>query len=193
MPIDKRKKVGLITLIVGVIIGATAILTTIKFNELTSTPEFCGNACHSMSAYISSDSHFLESAHQTSPTGIHAECADCHLPDGFFKETWAHITSGTRDMYETLTNDFTDPGVWEARRVSLANRVRHNMLANDSENCRSCHVRKKMQPTRERGQRQHYLAEQQGVSCIGCHFDLVHRPVERSENFINATQLKDDH
>jgi nitrate/TMAO reductase-like tetraheme cytochrome c subunit len=183
----------LVALFAGGVLGAVAILGTIEFNELTSTPEFCGNACHSMSAYISSDPHFLESLHQTSPSGIHAECADCHLPDGFFRETWAHISSGTRDLYETLTSDFTDPSVWEARRAGLAHRVRNEMLANDSENCRSCHVREKLQPARERGQRQHYLGEQQGLTCIACHFDLVHRPVERSESFINATQLKDDH
>jgi nitrate/TMAO reductase-like tetraheme cytochrome c subunit len=191
MSTRQNKKIGLA--IVGVVIGAALILTTTKFNELTSTSEFCGGACHSMSAYISNDPHYLSSTHQTSPAGIHAQCADCHLPGGFFKETWAHITSGTRDVYETLTNDFMDPAVWEARRAELAHRVRDEMLANDSENCRSCHVREKMKPARERGQRQHYLAEQQGVTCIGCHFDLVHRPVERSENFIIATQLKDDH
>ena len=188
-----NRKTWLVATLVGAVLGALAILTTIELNALTSTPEFCGNACHSMSAYISNDPHFLNSAHQTSSTGIHAECADCHLPDGFSAETWAHITSGTRDLYETVTNDFTDPTVWEARRAALAHRVRNGMLANDSKNCRSCHVSEKLKPARERGQRQHYLAEQQGVTCIGCHFDLVHHPVERSESFISATQLKDDH
>jgi nitrate/TMAO reductase-like tetraheme cytochrome c subunit len=186
------KVVGL-WLLAGILIGVIAVLGTVEVNSLTSSADFCGNSCHSMQTYVESQPEFRTSSHQTSSTGIHAECRDCHLPRGFFRETWAHISSGSKDIYSTLTNDFTDPAVWEAIRPGLAHKVRADMLANDSENCRYCHADGKLWPKRERGQRQHVLAANQGVSCIGCHFDLVHSPVPPTDEFLEATRLQDDH
>ncbi len=187
------KKSVALYLLLGIGVGVIAVLGTKKVNSLTSTPDFCGNTCHSMQAYVSNQPAFRNSLHQTSSTGIHAECKDCHLPHGFFRETWAHIASGTKDLYSSLKHDFTDPAVWEARRPQLAHKVRGEMLANDSENCRHCHADGKLRPKRERGQRQHALADRQAVTCIGCHYDLVHSAVPPTEEFMQATRLQDDH
>jgi len=191
--VDNSKKAAVVCVAVGVAIGVAFVFAVKKFNAVTSSPEFCGASCHSMQAYVADQPEFKNSVHQTNSSGLHAHCADCHLPSGFFRETWAHITSGSRDLYATLTNDFTDPQVWAVRRDALAHGVRDKMLADDSENCRACHAPGQLNPLRERGQRQHYLAEKQGVTCIGCHYDLVHLAVPRRESFISATTLRDDH
>jgi cytochrome c-type protein NapC len=60
------------------------------------------------------------------------------------------------------------------------------MLANDSQNCRNCHVMEAIQPERVRGQRQHAEAIETGTTCIACHYNLVHKEVEPSEEFLQA-------
>ncbi len=58
------------------------------------------------------------------------------------------------------------------------------MLDNDSKNCRRCHIMESIKPERKRGQRQHADALKDGTTCIACHYNLVHKEVEPSEEFL---------
>jgi nitrate/TMAO reductase-like tetraheme cytochrome c subunit len=82
-----------------------------------------------------------------------------------------------------LTEDFSNPGAWESRREDLAHNVRDWFIDNDSATCKSCHTEDKLKPKRESGQRQHELAQRSDVTCIGCHFNLVHQPVKPTKKF----------
>ena len=59
------------------------------------------------------------------------------------------------------------------------------MLETDSATCRSCHEEDAIQPQRKRGQRQHEDARERGLTCIGCHYNLVHADVEPRSEFLD--------
>lgn len=113
-------------------------------------------------------------------------CADCDVPKGLVRATWAHVVKGMGDLYGQLTYDYEDPAVWEERRPELAHAVRYWMRDNDSVTYRSCHDQAAITPTRLRGQRQHAEAKETGMTCIDCHYNLVHDEVEPTEEFLDS-------
>ena len=129
---------------------------------------------------------YREAMHWQTPTGVRARCADCHVSEGLTLAMWDHFL-GTRDLIAFLAG-VRNPKDFEEVRPEAAHRVRMAMLANDSKNCRSCHVMAAIQPERTRGQRQHAQALEEGTTCIACHYNLVHKEVEPSEEFLQATE-----
>ena len=164
------------SLIAGFILGIVMVPATITFNHFTSTENFCGNSCHAMK-WVANDPVYINSAHKKNDSGVIAQCKDCHLPKGIMAETWAHIRDGTADLIASLSNDFTDPQKWEVRRQALAHKIRKKMIDDNSSNCRSCHQLALQEHKKERVARQHELGERNNVTCIQCHFNLVHAPV----------------
>ena len=75
-------------------------------------------------------------------------CADCHIPKtNWFVETYAHAASGAaRRRSPKKTHNYSDPAIWDTRRVELAHEVRDVMRAQDSVTCRSCHDAAAIQP-----------------------------------------------
>jgi len=175
-------------LVAGGVLGAGAVIASLDINRRTSTDNFC-TACHSMQR-LANNSFFLTSAHHTNPLGVIPTCGDCHIPArNWFEETYTHITQGLSDTYAELTQDFSDPKVWEKRRIALAHEVRETMRAQDSVTCRSCHDRDAVRPTSQRGQAAHALMREGRMTCIDCHFNLVHAPVPPSMSFIRGSGI----
>jgi cytochrome c-type protein NapC len=190
----KRFLKGSVTLAVlaGVGAGVLLLLAGQGAYHYSSTDEFCSTACHSMQAYVATEPHFLSSSHRSTPTGIEVGCSDCHVPPSFPDNLIYKTQAGLSDIYAEMTNDFSDPAVWTARREDLAHKVRDWYIETDSAACKSCHTDEKLNPKRESGQRQHELAERNGVTCIGCHFNLVHQPVEPTEEFAKYGRVAAD-
>ncbi len=183
-----RWKFILVLLAAGGAAGAAAVITTVEVNRHTSTEVFC-TSCHSM-ANLANDPHYLRSAHRSNPQGVRPSCGDCHIPkSNWFVETYVHVSSGARDVIAEFTNSFDDPKIWEARRVALAHEVRDLMRRQDSVTCRSCHAAADIRPASERGQAAHALLRESRMTCIDCHFNLVHAPVPPTAEFIRGSRL----
>ena len=175
-------------LVVGGLLGAGAFLVSLEVNHATSTDAFC-TSCHSM-AGLGTDPYFLRSAHRTNSEGVRAGCADCHIPKtNWFVETYAHVSSGARDIIAEKTHNFSDPKIWEPRRIELAHDVRATMRAQDSVTCRSCHDAQAIQPKAQRGRAAHALMREGRMTCIDCHFNIVHAPVPASLEFIRGSGI----
>ncbi|NIW85383.1 MAG: hypothetical protein GWN09_02065 [Gammaproteobacteria bacterium] len=181
-----------LALVAGLAVGAVALIGAQQAYHYSSSDEFCSTSCHSMDAYVANETHYVQSSHRTPSTGVQAGCSDCHMPPTFPDNIIYKITSGTRDIYREFTSDFSDPRSWEQRREVLAHRVRDWFIETDSASCRSCHTAEVLKPTRERGQRQHELAQRARVTCIGCHYDLVHAPVPRTLEFERYAHVEAD-
>jgi nitrate/TMAO reductase-like tetraheme cytochrome c subunit len=180
--------IAIALLVVGAVVGAGAILASLEVNGATSTDAFC-TSCHSM-RFVGNDPHFLASAHRTNSEGVRPSCGDCHIPKtNWFVETWAHVTSGTRDIIAEYTHDFSDRAAWEKHRVALAHEVRLTMRAQDSVTCRGCHDASTIAPKSERGRAAHTLLREGRMTCIDCHFNLVHAPVPPTIEFIRGSGL----
>jgi nitrate/TMAO reductase-like tetraheme cytochrome c subunit len=163
----------IVLLIVGAVIGAGGMIASIAFNRYTSTEAFC-TSCHSMT-FQADNPYYQHSAHRSNKEGVRPSCGDCHIPrNNWFVETYTHISSGLHDAYAELTKNFSDPKLWEARRIELAREVQADMHAQDSVTCRSCHDATAIKPTSEAGQQSHALLRQGGVTCVDCHTNVVH-------------------
>ena len=142
--------------------------------EFTNTETFC-TGCHEMR-----DNPFQElqpTIHFTNRSGVRAKCSDCHVPHDWTnkmarkmqasKEVWGWIfgTIDTRD-------EFLD------KRLELARREWSRLKANDSLECRNCHLYDSMDFTRQskRGGFAHSTALDGGTkTCIDCHKGIAHR------------------
>ena len=160
-------------LFAGAVVGAGGIIGSVAVNRYTSTDAFC-TSCHTM-AMQAADPFFLKSVHRSNKEGVRPSCGDCHIPkSNWFIETYTHASSGARDVFVEATHDFSDPKVWEVRRVTLAEEVRAQMHAQDSVTCRSCHEVSAIHPTSDDGKKSHALLLQGGVTCVDCHVNIVH-------------------
>jgi cytochrome c-type protein NapC len=142
--------------------------------EFTNTEQFC-TSCHEMR-----DNPYQElqpTIHFTNRSGVRAKCSDCHVPHDWTnkmarkmqasKEVWGWVfgTINTRDK-------FLD------KRLELAGREWARLKANDSLECRNCHLFDSMDFTRQtrRAQFAHSTALEQGTkTCIDCHKGIAHR------------------
>jgi cytochrome c-type protein NapC len=115
---------------------------------------------------------------------VRAGCADCHIPHGIVSATLAHVKGGVKDIISEAMNDFSNPEIWDRGRAERAHEVRIWLLETDSATCRTCHEEAAIQPERKRGQSQHADARERGLTCIGCHYNLVHAEIEPSADFL---------
>jgi nitrate/TMAO reductase-like tetraheme cytochrome c subunit len=168
-------------LVVGAVVGAGGIIASIAFNHYTSTDAFCSSSCHTMTLQAG-DPYFQRSAHRSNKEGVRPRCGDCHIPTtNWFVETYAHVSSGIRDVYVELTHDFSDPKTWQAHRVKLSEEVQAYLRARDSVTCRSCHDAATIRPASEAGRTSHALLQQGSATCVDCHANLVHPPASPTE------------
>jgi len=164
-----------LTLLIGAVIGAGAVIASVQIDHHTATTEFCSTTCHSMTSKVT-DPHYLQSKHISNPQGVHPSCGDCHIPqNNWFVETYTHVSSGIRDAIAEMTTDFKDQKAWDARRVELAKEVRDDMRAQDNVTCKHCHTVSSIKPSNPAGQAVH-TALPAGVACVDCHQNLVHTP-----------------
>lgn len=180
------KKAIVITFILGGIAGLVAALGAEKMDRITTTDEFC-TSCHAMQTYIADAETYKTSAHQTAASGVRPGCADCHIPKGLVIATYTHVVNGISDLWGQTRFDYKDPKVWMAERARLAQAARVWFRGNDSATCRGCHEEASIQPQRKRGQRQHAEARETGMTCIDCHYNLVHDEIEPSKSFLEST------
>ncbi len=171
--------------VAGLVIGVVIVLAAERMDRYTNTDAFC-TSCHLTGEYIAKSEAYLTSSHQTRSGGVRPGCADCHIPEGLVPATWIHIVKGIQDLYGEFRYDYENEEVWKERRPELAFAVRDWLRANDSVTCRSCHEEASIKPKRKRGQRQHTEAREQGMTCIDCHYNLVHEEVEPRDSFLDS-------
>ena len=174
-------------LLVGVVILAasgTVVAVVDATDYYFSSQNFCVSACHVMENTVYKE--LQKSKHWTTPSGVRAMCADCHVSGRLTFAMWDHFVA-TSELFVNMTNDFSNPEAFEVLRPAGADRVRMEMLSNNSSNCRRCHVMEAIQPKLLRGQTQHKTALKEGTTCISCHYNLVHKEVEPSKAFLKAS------
>jgi len=179
-----RRMIGAWVFVLVVICVGAFTVGMLDFTDYVfSRNAFCGNVCHVMESTVFQE--LQTSKHWNTPTGVRPTCAKCHVAGRLTFAMVDHFL-GTGELFVNLTNDFSKPGSFEKFRPDAANRERFKMLENNSETCRSCHTMEAIKPKRVRGQNAHADAMKKNVPCIACHYNLVHKPVEPSEGFLNA-------
>jgi len=183
--LEYRRTVNVaIGIIVAVIIG-----WIIAYEPVTRTfvaQNAVCNYCHLPWEYNPDERLTASRPHQAlhNQKDSQAACVDCHLPEGWWNTTYAylHFLSFT-DLFGHLRDrDAERTGDWIPPRAATAYRVRDRMYENDGNTCRTCHIEAEIKFTRERGVNAHKLALKEQKTCIECHNNLVHRPVDARKN-----------
>jgi len=163
-------KILLFTIIIFLVGAGFAGLFNIALSH-TNTTEFC-TGCHSMKVNLD---ELKETVHWKSGSGVHAGCADCHVPKPFLPKMWAKVMAA-KDVYHDILGTIDTPEKYEARRWEMANVVWEKMRANDSRECRSCHSFDHMDLSEQArsARKKHDSAVDKGRTCIDCHKGIAH-------------------
>ena len=170
-------KYSVLTLLVlGFVVGA---LCWAGFNtalEATNTEAFC-ISCHEMrdNVYV----ELKETIHYSSRTGVHAVCADCHVPKALGPKLIRKVKAAN-EVWGMLTGTIGTREKFQAKRLELARNEWARMKANDSHECRNCHTQERMNPEMQktRSRKMHALGVKDGSTCIDCHKGIAHHKPE---------------
>ncbi len=179
MLMNKKPKKKYVKFFLIFILG---VIATGLFNtglHYTNQTEFC-TSCHTMQTNLE---ELKETVHWKSASGVHAGCADCHVPKAFFPKMYAKIYAA-KDVYHEIIGTIDTKEKYEARRWEMANRVWKKMKETDSRECRSCHSFDHMDFSEQEkiARKKHGKATDRGKTCIDCHKGIAHElPDEPAE------------
>ena len=162
-------------LLVALAVFFAGIVAAGVFNvglEHTNQTEFC-TSCHTMQTNLK---ELEETKHWKSISGVHAGCADCHVPKNFRGKMIAKVLAA-KDVYHEILGTIDTPEKYEAHRLDMAQRVWAKMKANGSAECKSCHsfVHMDFSEQDRFARRKHENANDRGQSCIDCHKGVAHK------------------
>ncbi len=166
-------------------LGAVALGTTNYVVHATSSTEFC-YSCHSHESFIKPE--YEASSHFANVSGVRAGCADCHLPhDNWFELMWTKAVVSL-DAIPELAGKLDTAEKYEAHRAEMAQDVWRQFKDNDSKFCRSCHSIDAMQleDQHRTAARRHAKAEENGETCIDCHYGIVHKEPDNASELYDA-------
>ena len=171
----RTKKGALLLLIIG-----AALMSLFNYGlQATNTTEFC-TSCHSMQTNLK---ELKETAHYSSASGVHAGCADCHVPKAFIPKMIAKVMAA-KDVYHEILGTIDTPEKYEKHRWDMATRVWAKMKATDSRECRSCHSFDRMDLSAQDkiARKKHDSATDKGKTCIDCHKGIAHEEPDEPDD-----------
>jgi len=149
--------------------------------EATNTEEFC-ISCHEMRDNVYEE--YTQTVHHTSASGVGAVCADCHVPKAWLPKMIRKVKA-SKELYHHFRGTIGTPEKFEEHRAVMAQRVWDEMKANDSLECRNCHIEERFDYTKmapaDAKQMQDGLAA--GDTCIDCHKGIAHKMPDLSGGY----------
>lgn len=144
--------------------------------EATNTLGFC-ISCHEMEENVFQE--YKKTVHYTNRSGVRATCSDCHVPDPWVHKFVRKIKASNELLHKAL-GSISTPEKFNAKRLTLAKNVWHDMKETNSRECRNCHDFNTMQPENQkpRARKQHMNAMKAGNTCIDCHKGIAHNAVD---------------
>lgn len=167
----------MVTALLGAAAALVLVAVVVGGEAALSTQAFC-TSCHSMS-YPAQE--LAKSTHY-GRAGADPQCKDCHIPQGIENlhlALRAHLVDGAQDLWREMTNDYSEIGRFNARRLEMAQAARLQMKHLDSLTCRRCH--REPRPVVAEGKIAHRRLATERVTCIDCHQNLVHKAVAETD------------
>jgi len=157
----------------GLALGFAATVGTQVMVAVTGTDKFCGGACHSMQ-WVAKE--HLQSPHGATRTGVRAACHDCHIPHQYPQLLWYKAKAGTKDIIGEMRGVISTEEKFNKQRLHMAQLVWAEFKANNSENCRNCHVftPEVLAKQKEFARPMHQQVMEGKATCIDCHKGTGH-------------------
>lgn len=141
--------------------------------EATNTEQFC-ISCHEMRANVYQE--LKPTIHYTNRSGVRATCPDCHVPHNWTDKI-ARKMAASKEVWGKIFGTINTREKFLEKRLELATREWARLKANDSLECRNCHLFESMDFTRQssRASQAHSTALASGErTCIDCHKGIAH-------------------
>jgi nitrate/TMAO reductase-like tetraheme cytochrome c subunit len=158
----------------GLAIGAIGVIGTQVMVSATGTNEFCGGACHSMQ-WVANE--YRQSGHHVNRTGVAAGCHDCHIPHNYPELLWYKAKAGAKDVIGEMRGVISTEEKFNKERAHMAESVWAEYKANNSANCRVCHVftADVLKKQKDFVQPMHQQVLAGAATCIDCHKGIAHK------------------
>lgn len=162
-----------VLVIIGVGVGVAGWTSKMAIIDATSSTAFC-TSCHEMDAYVMPA--VAAGPHWNNASGVRAECRDCHVPKEYFPKMAVKINAGLVELPAHFMGKIGTQEKYDAYRPIMAHRVWDRMKANDSRECRNCHLWEAMAESEQSrpAWRLHQRAQAQGQTCVDCHDGVAH-------------------
>jgi len=159
--------------IVGLVIGAAAVIGTQVMVAVTGTNQFCGGACHSMQ-WVAQE--YRQSVHFANRTGVQAQCHDCHIPHSYPQLLWYKARAGIKDVIGEMSGTISTEEKFKQERLRLAKEVWSEFQETKSANCRTCHKfsAEVIAKQNEVVQPIHKMVLEGQGTCVDCHKGVAH-------------------
>lgn len=159
--------------VLGLVIGAGAVIATQVMVTATGTNAFCGGACHSMQ-WVAQE--YRQSPHGVNRTGVSAGCHDCHIPHAYPQVLWYKASAGIKDAIGEMRGVISTEDKFKKERLNMAKSVWAEYKETNSANCRTCHtftpdVLGKQKPF-VKPMHEQFLSG--AATCIDCHKGVGH-------------------
>ena len=164
-------------LLVGLLVGAAGVIGTQVMVAATGTNEFCGGACHSMQ-WVAAE--YRQSVHFANHSAVRAQCHDCHIPHDYPQLLVYKAKAGIKDAIGEMRGVISTEEKFNKERARLANHVWDEYKANNSANCRTCHVftAEVIAKQKDFVQPMHQQVLAGEGTCIDCHKGVAHKAPE---------------
>jgi len=161
-------------LIVGLVIGAGAVIGTQVMVAVTGTNEFCSGACHSMQ-WVAQE--YRQSIHYSNRTGVQAGCHDCHIPHEYPLLLWVKAKAGVKDAIGEMRGVISTEEKFKKERLRLAKAAWADFKDWKASTCRSCHAfnTETIAKQKEMAQPMHKMVLEGQAVCTDCHKGVAHK------------------
>jgi len=163
--------------VVGLVVGAGAVIGTQVMVKVTGTNEFCSTACHSMQ-WVAAE--WRSSGHAVNRTGVTAGCHDCHIPHSYPQLLVYKTKAGIKDAIGEMRGVIDTEAKFKKERLRMAKSVWAEYKETGSANCRGCHAFSKDVLAKQKDfvQPMHEQVLAGAATCIDCHKGIAHTAPE---------------
>jgi nitrate/TMAO reductase-like tetraheme cytochrome c subunit len=165
----------------GVGFGIVLVALTNSAVIWSSSDQFCGQFCHSMtwaSAAYKRGPHFIDQV------GVSASCGDCHVPYDSQHATPIEYVQllgfkaqrGAKDFYNEARKTIATKEEWEQRRPALRTGVENYLTAHNYATCLGCHRLDSFGGPRSQMKKMIHrdVIKAGNVDCLACHRNIGH-------------------
>jgi nitrate/TMAO reductase-like tetraheme cytochrome c subunit len=168
---------GLAFIVLGILLVAVTDTTVVW----SSSNQFCGTTCHSMTWASES---YKRGPHYVNHVGVKVSCGQCHIPYDssratpleYVKLLWFKSERGSKDFWNEFHNPIATQEEWEERGPLLRTTFENYLNSHNYITCRGCHAldsfggpRSQMKLLVHRD-----VIKAGAVDCLRCHRNLGH-------------------
>jgi nitrate/TMAO reductase-like tetraheme cytochrome c subunit len=164
-----------------IVLGVFLVAVTDTTVVWSSSNQFCGTACHSMTWASES---YKRGPHYANQVGVKAGCGQCHIPYDsshatpvqYVKLLWFKADRGAKDFWNESRKTIATQEEWEQRRPLLRTTFENYLTSHNYITCRGCHALDSFAGPRSQMKVLIHkdVINAASVDCLQCHRNLGH-------------------